>query len=190
MIKTYLKIALICCIFTACKQPEARRPISVKSGSFMRVSIERNKNLLAYEEAIIDSIIEKDTTHTYHNSANGYSYYFITHNPAETYLPKKGDVVKINYDIRTLEDQVIYSSDAIGTVDFKVDKEDYFPGLRTAVKLLKKGEKATFLFPSSLAYGYHGDDDKVGTNQAIKSTITLIDIVEKSTDSIQNITSN
>ncbi|EIJ39239.1 gliding motility-associated peptidyl-prolyl isomerase GldI [Galbibacter orientalis] len=183
MIKTYVPLLAIVLLFMACKQPEARRPVSVKSGSFMRASIERNKGLLEYEESLIDSIIKIDSLNKYHSSSNGYSYYFITRDSTQSYLPKEGDVVKINYDIRTLAEDTIYSSQEIGIVDFKVDKEDYFPGLRTAVKLLKKGEKATFLFPSSLAYGYHGDDDKVGTNQTIKSTITLLDIDQKAIDS-------
>ncbi|WP_417444289.1 gliding motility-associated peptidyl-prolyl isomerase GldI [Joostella sp.] len=190
MIKTYLPILAIIVLFTACKQPEARRPVSVKSGSFMRASIERNKGLLDYEEKLIDSIIARDTANTYHSSSNGYSYYFNVHDSTQSYTPKEGDVVKINYDIRTLNNETIYTSEEIGIVDFRIDKEDYFPGLRTAVKLLKEGEKATFLFPSSLAYGYHGDEDKVGTNQAVISTITLLDIVQKASDSVSEESEN
>ncbi|MCM5662834.1 gliding motility-associated peptidyl-prolyl isomerase GldI [Galbibacter mesophilus] len=186
MIKTYLPLFVFALLVVACKQPEARRPVNVKSGSFMRESIERNKGLLHYEEALIDSIIKNDSLHTYLASSNGYWYYFNTQDSTQSYLPKEGDVVKINYDIRTLQNDTIYSNTEVGIVDFKVDKEDYFPGLRTAVKLIRKGEKATFLFPSSLAYGYHGDDYKIGTNQPIISTITLLDIVEKSSDSLSN----
>ena len=41
---------------------------------------------------------------------------------------------------------------------------------------VKKGETISFLFPSHMAYGYHGDDDKIGTNQPIICTVTLNDI--------------
>lgn len=167
-----------------CSQPKPRKPISVKSGSFMTTSIERSKALLSIEEAIIDSIIAKDSLNHYHSSPNGYSYYFNKLDTTTSYHPKEGDVVKINYDIRTLNNQTIYSSEEIGMINFKVDKEDYFPGLRTAVKLLRQGEVATFLFPSSLAYGYHGDDHKIGTNQAIKSTIHIIEVIREPKDSI------
>jgi len=37
--------------FSACKTPEARRPISAKSGSFIDQSVERNKKLNAEEHA-------------------------------------------------------------------------------------------------------------------------------------------
>jgi FKBP-type peptidyl-prolyl cis-trans isomerase len=66
-----------------------------------------------------------------------------------------------------------------------VDKQNLFPGLRNSIKLLREGETATFLFPSSMAFGYHGDNNKIGTNIPLKSTITLLKI-EKQKDSIQN----
>ncbi|WP_417362077.1 gliding motility-associated peptidyl-prolyl isomerase GldI [Galbibacter sp.] len=171
-------------LVSGCNQPKPRKPISVKTGSFMTTSIERSKALLSIEEAIIDSIIAKDTLNHYHSSPNGYSYYFNTQDSTLNYHAKEGDVVKINYDIRTLNNQTIYSREEIGTINFKIDKEDYFPGLRTAVKLLREGETATFLFPSSLAYGYHGDDHRIGTNQTIKSTIHIIEVIQKSKDSL------
>ena len=49
-------------------------------------------------------------------------------------------------------------------------------GLRDGIKLMKKGETITFLFPSHMAYGYHGDDKKIGTNEPLICTVTLNDI--------------
>ena len=49
-------------------------------------------------------------------------------------------------------------------------------GLRDGIKLMKKGEIVSFLFPSHMAYGYHGDDKKIGINQPIICTVTLKDI--------------
>lgn len=40
----------------ACKQPEARKPISVKSGSFIDVSVKRNKELAKEEAEILRRI--------------------------------------------------------------------------------------------------------------------------------------
>lgn len=182
--KLHLLLLALFFLVVGCSQPKPRKPVSVKSGSFMSTSIERNKKLLSLEQARIDSIITKDSINQYHRSPNGYSYYYNKLDSTTTYRPKKGDVVKINYDIRSLDNQIIYSSEEIGMINFKIDKEDYFPGLRTAVKLLRQGETATFLFPSSLAYGYHGDDHKIGTNQPIKSTIHIIEIIQQPKDRI------
>lgn len=168
----------------SCGEPEARRPVTVKTGEFFKKSVERNKGLLEQEQKLIEALIREDSLHTYYTSSYGYWYFYHTKDSTDTYTPKPDDVILINYDIRHLNDSIIYSKEEIGKVQFRVDKEDLFSGLRTAVKLLKKGETATFMFPSSLAYGYHGDEDRVGINVPLKSTVTLLDILQVANDSV------
>jgi len=43
----------------SCSQQQARKPISQKSGTFMKESAERNRKLVALEEKRIDSIMKK-----------------------------------------------------------------------------------------------------------------------------------
>ncbi|MFI2742361.1 gliding motility-associated peptidyl-prolyl isomerase GldI [Zhouia sp. PK063] len=172
--------------FAACSQSEPRKPITASSGSFLQSSVERNKKLLNIEEKQIQDIIAKDSLHQYIASPNGYWYYFNFKNTDSTanYNPKEDDLVKLNYNITYLNGDTIYSSNKIGAVTYKVDKQNLFPGLRTGVKLLQKGDTVTFLFPSVMGYGYHGDENKIAPNTPIKSKVTLIDILEKSKDSI------
>jgi hypothetical protein len=40
---------------------------------------------------------------------------------------------------------------------------------------MHKNEKETFLFPSHMAFGYHGDDKRIGTNVPLICTVTLND---------------
>ncbi|MGS2761077.1 gliding motility-associated peptidyl-prolyl isomerase GldI [Sinomicrobium sp. M5D2P9] len=182
--RSFCALLLSVVMFTGCKEPEARRPVAVKTGEFFRKSVERNKELLEREQQLIKELIQKDSAHTYIASPNGYWYYYQQKDSKGTYMPQPDDLILINYDIRYLNDSIIYSKEEIGPVRFKVDKEDLFPGLRTAVKLLKKGETATFMFPSSLTFGYHGDENRIGVNVPVKSTITLLDILETARDSM------
>ncbi|WP_461534170.1 gliding motility-associated peptidyl-prolyl isomerase GldI [Sinomicrobium sp.] len=174
---------LLCNNILSCNEPEARRPVQVKTGEFFRKSVERNKALLAAEQEHIQKLIAEDSLHHYLSSSNGYWYYYTQRDSTATYTPKTGDIVVVNYDIRLLDNSVVYSSEEIGNITFEVDKEALFPGLRTAIKLLKKGETASFLFPSALGYGYHGDENRIGTNVPIKSTVSLIDILKRAEDS-------
>jgi gliding motility-associated peptidyl-prolyl isomerase len=152
----------------------------------LKQSVIRNKKILAAEEKLIKSIIEKDSINTYHESANRYWYYYDVKDSLETYTPQENDIVLMTYNIRNLNNDTIYSFKDMGDIHFKIDKENYFPGLRTGIKLLKKGETATFFFPSSIAYGFYGDKNKIGTNEPLISTIKLIDILEISKDSLSN----
>lgn len=170
----------------SCNDPEPRRPISVKSRSFNTTSIEKNKNLLATEEKLFEELIKKDTTHKYLRSSNGYWYFYNVKADSSDYQPGTDDIVKISYNIQSVTNDTIYSEKEIGTLVIKIDKEELFPGLRTGLKLLREGETATFLFPSAMAYGYHGDNQKIGINIPLISTVKLIEVVERAQDSLIN----
>lgn len=178
---------LLCLIIglSSCEGPQPRRPVKVKTGSFFKASADRSKKLLAQEEAAIQEIIAKDSEHTYQHSSYGSWYYYDQKNESANYTPQPDDLVTLTYNIVTFENDTLYSNKDIGIIKYKVDKQELFQGLRNSVKLLKENETATFLFPSSLAYGYHGDDNKIGVSVPIKVTISLLEI-EKQNEQIQN----
>lgn len=178
-------LILICLSVLACEGPEPRRPVKVKTGSFMKESAERSKKLLAQEEKMIQAIIANDSLNNYFNSANGSWYCYDQKVDKASATAKPDDLITMTYNVLSLNNDTIYSSEDIGIIKYKVDKQELFPGLRNSVKLLKEKETATFLFPSSLAYGYHGDNNKIGTNVPVKSTISIFRI-EQTVDSIQN----
>jgi gliding motility-associated peptidyl-prolyl isomerase len=179
-----LLIILMAMAFLGCGGPEPRRPVQMKTGS-INSSIERSKKLLALEESMIQEIIKRDSLHDYSHSSTGAWYYYTHKNDVDTYTPQPDDLVTMTYSIMGFNNDTIYSKDDIGIFTYRVDKQELFPGLRNSIKLLKEKETATFLFPSSLAYGYHGDNNKIGVNVPIKATVTLLSII-KQQDSIQN----
>ena len=54
-----------------------------------------------------------------------------------------------------------------------MDKQELFTGLREGLKLMKAGETYTFIFPSQKAYGYYGDEKKIGANTPIITQVTV-----------------
>ena len=163
-------------IVVGCGGPEARRPVEVKTGSFFKQSVKRSKKLLAKEEKSMQEVMANDTLHEYTHTASGSWFYYDFKNEETEYTAKPDDVVVMSYNVVSLKNDTIYSMDDIGTLTYKVDKQDLFPGLRNSVKMLKEGETATFLFPSSLGYGYHGDNDKIGINVPFKVTLSVFKI--------------
>ncbi|MGB7392795.1 MAG: gliding motility-associated peptidyl-prolyl isomerase GldI [Pricia sp.] len=163
-----------------CGGPEPRRPVEVKSGSFFTESVERSKKRLAKEEQQMQAIMERDTAQDYVHSASGSWYRYDVVKPEADYTPQPDDLVTMTYNIIGFDGDTIYTKDDIGVLTYKVDKQDLFPGLRNSVKLLKEGETATFLHPSSLAYGYHGDGEKIGVNVPVMSTLSILKIEKDS----------
>lgn len=175
-----LPLLTIGIIIAGCSQQQARQPVSHSSGTFMKESIERNKKLIKNEEATIDSIIKGNPNIKYIASDKGYWYHYELENTTDTITPKRGDVAYFSYNIKDIKGNIIYSEDELQPQVYYVDKEDIMAGLRYGIKLMNKGEKVTFLFPSNLGYGYRGDEDKIGTNQPIICTVTLTDIKAES----------
>lgn len=160
-----------------CKGPEPRKPVEVKSGSFQKESIERNKILLAKQQAIIQELMARDSAHHYLASPNGFWYYFEKENDTASYLPKEGDQILFTYSLMTLDGDTIYGAGDLGPISHVVDKQQLFPGLQNAVKLLNINEKATFLFPSDQGYGYQGDNKAIAPLTPLRASVELHTII-------------
>ncbi|NND16456.1 MAG: gliding motility-associated peptidyl-prolyl isomerase GldI [Eudoraea sp.] len=176
-------ILLLGGLILSCEGPEPRRPVQGKTDTFIEKSVVRNRQLLASEEATIKQLIERDTLHEYFQSGSGSWFYYETQNPLDSLGIAPDDRVTFTYTLASLEEEPIYSQDEIGVLSVHVDKDELFPGLREALKVLRNREEATFLFPSAMGYGYPGDQNKIGTNVPLRCRITIIN-VEKSKDSI------
>lgn len=171
-----LPLFLLGIMIASCSQPQARRSVSHSSGTFMKESIKRNKKLVANEESQIDSIIKSNPQIKYIASDKGYWYHYDMENTTDTIKPKRGDVAFFDYEIKDINGNVIYTEAELKPQVYYVDKQNIMMGLRDGIKLMNEGEKVTFLFPSHMGFGYHGDNNRIGTNQPLICTVKLNDI--------------
>ena len=170
-----VKIATILCfvLLFSCKEPEARRPKKHGTQNFYKEILEKNKKLNALEKKRLEKWIAQDTINDYKLSPLGFWYVYHVKDTVNTVTPKLEDMVNIEFDITNIAGDTLYKKQKR---TYKVDKEDFVPGLQDGVKLMKKGETITFVIPSYRAFGVTGDGNKIGINQPIKSRVTLIDI--------------
>ncbi|MEO8934406.1 MAG: gliding motility-associated peptidyl-prolyl isomerase GldI [Xanthomarina sp.] len=166
-------------LLVACKSPEARRPVSSKSGSFIDESVARNIKLNEREQAYIKKIMEENPENTYIASKNGFWYYYNVKQADSLMSPDFGDIVNFNYSIKTLNDELIYSKEDLKNQTYAMDKQELFSGLREGLKLMRAGETVTFMFPSQKAYGYYGDENRIGVNVPIKCEVSVHSIIDK-----------
>lgn len=188
MKQTTLYLILLIVSFSGCKTPEARRPVTQNSGSFINESIMRNRELVAQEEALILKLMEKDSVNQYIASNTGFWYYYNkkSADSIKTETPKFNDIVTFDYTIRSLHGDIIYAEGELPTKTYAIDKEEIFSGLREGIKLMKEGEVVTFIFPSHKAFGYYGDKNKIGTNLPIITTVSLYSIIHETNKNSKN----
>ena len=176
----FAMVLLLLVLVTSCKHhQEARRPISQASGSFMKKSVERNKKIIAGEEALIDAVIKKNPKVKFIASTKGYWYAYLAKNTLDTLTPKKGDVAFFDYELKDLKGHIIYSQLELKPQIYYVDKQNIMTGLREGIKLMHKKEKVVFLFTSHMGFGFHGDNKKIGTNVPLLCTVTLRDFMSE-----------
>jgi len=166
-------------IASCVEREEAIYPISHRSGYFLKKSIEINKKIVANEEFFFDSIIKANPDREYLLSQKGYWYTFIEKSQAEKEFPKYGDLVYFDSEIYSVTGDTIYKEGDLETKEYAVDKEKIIIGLQDGIKRMKKGEKAEFLLPSHVAYGYLGDRYRIGMNIPIIYVVTIKDVKKK-----------
>ena len=113
----------------------------------MNESIERNKLLTQVENELLQKKMEVDSSREYQNSQQGFWYYYDLKMDSDAPMPEPGDDVVFSYEIRNLDDEIIFSKDELGEVVYRVDKEELITGLQDGIKIMRRGEKVTFLLP-------------------------------------------
>ena len=171
--KIALKIIILLLLVTSCKSPEARKPVTVQSGSFIKESAERNRKLNEREQSRIEAIMAQNPEYDYIASESGFWYYYHTKVERDTITAGFGDLINFDYDVKDLQGNTIYTQEELGNQEYAMDQEELFTGLREGLKLLKPSESATFLFPSQKAYGYYGDNKRIGTNVPLICRVTV-----------------
>ena len=180
MNKLIVLLFAFACIF-ACKTPEARKPETVKTGSFIEESATRNKKLYEAEEKAIEAYISAQDTKQF--TASEYGFWVakdsIVVGAEVSKLPEFSDIINFDFNISSLNDQTIYTASELKNRNYAMDQEELFTGLREGLKLMKAGETYTFIFPSQKAYGYYGDENKIGRNTPLISQVTVNSIITK-----------
>jgi gliding motility-associated peptidyl-prolyl isomerase len=187
--KKFIAVLFGMLLVMSCNEQEARRPISYSSGTYKKATIEKNVKLVAKEEKIIDSIMKSTPEKEYLISKKGFWYTYDQKNETDTLTPKRGDMAFFEYEVNDIYGNVIYTALELRPQEYLVDKQEIMTGLRHGIKLMRKNEKVTFLFPSHVGYGYLGDKNRIGPNVPLKCTVTLTDFkpVQSTVPVIQNL---
>ncbi len=104
-------------------------------------------------------------------TATGLRYLII--NEGHGVIPKSGERVYLDYTISLIRGELLYSSKKDGEKVFSVDYSEEISGLNELVKYMKVGAEAKAVIPSYLAYGLHGDDNKIQNKATIIMDVKL-----------------
>ena len=152
------------------KNPKPSQPVTKGE---MKSSIEKaNRYLLNEEAEDIENYVKR---HGLNMTTTGTGLRYQILKQGSEQKIEKGDRVTLEYELHSIAGDLIYSSENDGIKRFVVGEGGVESGLDEAMTYLHRGDVAKLIIPFHLAYGLHGDDNRIPEYATLVYTIKIID---------------
>lgn len=135
-----------------------------------------NKQFSKEEELDIKLFLKRRPTWNMTETGSGLRYWIYKDQPGEN--AKEEDYVDVLFEVKMLNDSLIYKTDDNEVSSFKVDKSNIETGVQEGIKYMSVGDKAKFIVPSHLGHGLLGDFHKIPPLQVLVIDIELVKIYQ------------
>ncbi|MCK9219702.1 MAG: FKBP-type peptidyl-prolyl cis-trans isomerase [Bacteroidales bacterium] len=159
--------------FISCTQST---PVAVSNNNFKTMDdtvIKFNRQVVKTEADEIEDFIQR-----YHwkmnTSETGLRYMIYKNGNGEK--AKKGKTVVLNYTLKLINGEVVYSTDGEKKFETEIGKSHLTNGLEEGVLLMRTGDKAKFILPSHLAFGLLGDQNKIPQRAILIYDVELCEV--------------
>lgn len=142
----------------------------------MEFSQDRNKQILKEDVELIQNYVDS-SDRKFTKTSHG--FWISNSGQTSPTMAKTGDIIKYEFAVSDFNDQVVYTKNDHGLQDVMLGKSDIPRGLQMGLQMIEKGDSATFLFPSFLAFGGFGDQNKIKGNEPLIFNVYIKDIVKK-----------
>ncbi len=170
-----LKFLFLFAIFISgsCSNTPQNTKKEVPSSNEVQQSLEKaNRYLVRTENEQIDAYVKR---HNLDVTKTGTGLRYVIRKEGDGTPVKRGERVSFKYKVKFLTGDVVYSSDDKGVKTFTVGRGGVETGLEEAVLLLRRGDLATIILPSHLAFGLLGDEDKIPPRTSLVYEIEILD---------------
>ena len=166
----YLILLLLVSLFACNEKP--KKPVEIPKKEMKQSMETANRYLLNEEEEEIENYVKRHGLEMV-RTGTGLRYQIIRQGDGKQIA--NGDVVSLDYELHSLKGELIYSSDKEGVKTFKVGEGVVESGLNEAMAYLHYGDVAKLIIPFHLAYGLHGDDNRIPEYATLVYTIKVIE---------------
>lgn len=138
--------------------------------------IKVNRYMVNSESNEINNYIRRHNLNVV-ETGSGLMYQITKHGDGERAI--KGKVATLNYKVKLITGNVVYSSDESGPKEFVIGRGGVETGLEEAILNMRVGDKAIIIIPSHLAYGLLGDNESIPRRSTIIYEIEFTNLINK-----------
>ena len=151
-------VFLVFVVISCAKNTQVHPPVGgILTEKDLEVSKNRAKSLNLMERSQIQDWINYQDQKFY---STGLNYWINVEDFEQRTKKKDGDLVSYQYDLYDFNQEKLYDKPT-KNIEVQLGKFDELKAVEDAVRFLNKGEEATLLVPSVLAFGTYGDDEKI-----------------------------
>ncbi len=163
-----------CVLFALVSCGEEPKPtIKPVTKDEMKNSMEKaNRYLMNEEEEDIANYVQR---HGLEMTRTGTGLRYQVMKQGSGAMIEPGQKVTLEYELHSIVGDLLYSSDKDGVKSFVVGEGMVESGLDEAMTYLHRGDVATIIIPFHLAYGLHGDDDRIPEYATLVYMIKITD---------------
>lgn len=169
MNKSWCWIALLLVAFYGCTD-KPKKTVEISKQEMKQSMETANRYLLIEEEDEIERYVNRHGLEMV-KTGTGLRYQIVRQGAGRRI--EQGDVVSLEYELCTLQGELIYASKTEGVKSFKVGEGSVESGLEEAMMYLHYGDVAKLIIPFHLAFGLHGDDNRIPEYTTLVYTIKI-----------------
>ena len=167
----YMILCVLLVMFSCGGQPE--NPSKTVTKDEMKNSMEKaNRYLMNEEEEDIENYIQR---HGLEMTTTGTGLRYQILKQGNGASVEHGQKVTLEYELRSIAGDLLYSSEQDGVKTFVVGEGTVETGLDEVMTYLHCGDEAKVIIPFHLAYGLHGDDNRIPEYATLVYTIKITD---------------
>lgn len=173
ILSVFAVLSVILTIFVACNDNKPVQQTTYADRKQKKDSLDAmNRRFVAREKEAINDYINHCNV-DFVETGTGLCYYI--KNQGDSVLIKTGDIVCLDYKVKLLNGDLIYSSEESGRKVFVVGHGGVESGLEEAVLHLHKGDEVEIIIPSRLAHGLIGDGNRIPPRATIVYEVKVIE---------------
>jgi FKBP-type peptidyl-prolyl cis-trans isomerase len=166
----FLLFLILCTSCSEQPQPsKSTRHLGMMSDSLVNY----NRSIVRTEDQQIEDFIAR---YGWKMNKTGTGLRYLIFKKGKGVKTEKGKVAVIRYTLRFLNGNLCYSSDKEGLKEFKIGYGGVESGVEEGILLMRVGDRAKFIVPSHLAFGFLGDQNKIPQHATLVYDIELVKI--------------